>query len=294
MNAYLNCAFVWVYTTSIYIVQVILSKSNFYFVLSYYLKMYPIKYRRGMSFNHRRGYSSNPVFKRLHGSKRSDFKRRSSNQNKSIDETKMSVQRIHENQFGPEFVIGHNSAISTFITFPTLCKTVPNRCRSYIKLRRLRFKGTIKIDRVHAEVNMDGTSPMIEGVFSLVVVVDRKPHLGSSGTLHSFDEIFGARIHSHGNLAIVSSLKERFYIRHVWKKVISVEKDTTMVDVEGSTILSNRRFNCWSSFKDTDRESCNGVYANISKNALLVYYCWMSDNVSKASTFVSFDLDYVG
>ncbi|AGK90274.1 nuclear transporter [Capraria yellow spot Yucatan virus] len=256
--------------------------------------MIPIKYRRGSSYSQRRFYPRNHLFKRNGSVKRNDGKRRSIQVNKVHDEPKLSSQRIHENQYGPEFVMSHNSAISTFINFPAVGKTLPNRSRSYIKLKRLRFKGTVKIERVHADLNMDGLSPKIEGVFSLVIVVDRKPHLSSSGCLHTFDEIFGARIHSHGNLAITPSLKDRYYLRHVLKRVLSVEKDSVMVDLEGSTSFTNKRFNCWSSFKDLESDSCNGVYANISRNAVLVYYCWMSDVMSKASTFVSFDLDYVG
>nr|ATI96934.1 nuclear shuttle protein [Tomato leaf curl Sinaloa virus]ATI96944.1 nuclear shuttle protein [Tomato leaf curl Sinaloa virus]AZA04948.1 nuclear shuttle protein [Tomato leaf curl Sinaloa virus] len=256
--------------------------------------MYYFRNKRGSSFIQRRYHSRNNVFKRNTSIKRDEGKRRHVYSNKSNDEPKMSSQRIHENQFGQEFVMVHNSAISTFVSYPSLGKTEPNRSRSYIKLKRLRFKGTVKIERVVSEMNMDGSTPKVEGVFSLVVVVDRKPHLGASGCLHTFDELFGARIHSHGNLSITPSLKDRFYIRHVFKRVLSVEKDTTMVDVEGSTTLSNRRYSCWSTFKDLDHDSCNGVYGNISKNALLVYYCWMSDTMSKASTFVSFDLDYVG
>nr|QHA25106.1 nuclear shuttle protein [Tomato dwarf leaf virus] len=256
--------------------------------------MYPFKYRRGWSSSQRRGYLRQSMFKRSNYVKRADGKRRPQNSNQTTDDIRMSQQRIHENQFGPEFVIGQNSAISTFITYPSLGKNEPSRSKSYIKLKRLRFKGTVKVERLHAEVTMDGITPKIEGVFSMVVVVDRKPHLSSSGCLHTFDELFGARIHSHGNLAISPALKDRFYIRHVWKNVISVEKDSMMIDLEGTTALSNRRFNCWASFSDLDHDSCNGVYSNISKNALLVYYCWMSDVTSKASTFVSFDLDYVG
>nr|QHB15509.1 BV1 [Begomovirus sp.]QHB15510.1 BV1 [Begomovirus sp.]QHB15513.1 nuclear shuttle protein [Begomovirus sp.] len=256
--------------------------------------MYPFRSKRGISFTPRRFYSRKHVFKRLTQTKRDDGKRRAGNSNKAHDEPNMTAQRIHENQFGPDFVMAHNSAISTYITYPSLGKTEPNRSRSYIKLKRLRFKGTVKIERVQPDMNMDVAAPKVEGVFSLVVVVDRKPHLGASGRLHTFDELFGARINSHGNLSITPSLKDRYYIRHVFKRVLSVEKDTTMVDVEGSTALSNRRFNCWSTLKDLEHDSCNGVYSNISKNALLVYYCWMSDTMSKASTFVSFDLDYVG
>ncbi|ADV15538.1 nuclear shuttle protein [Begomovirus jeskei] len=256
--------------------------------------MYPTKFRRGWSSTKRRSYSRFPQSRRSISVKRTDGKRRPSSTKKTPVEGQMVEQRIHENQFGPEFVMGQNSALSTFINYPVLGKTLPNRSRAYIKLKRLRFKGTVKIERVHADVNMEGAPPKIEGVFSLVVVVDRKPHLSPTGCLHTFDELFGARINSHGNLDITPSLKDRFYIRHVLKRVLSVEKDTMMVDLEGTTSLSNRRFNCWASFNDLDRESCNGVYANISKNALLVYYCWMSDIPSKASTFVSFDLDYIG
>ncbi|QJW82791.1 NSP [Macroptilium bright yellow interveinal virus] len=256
------------------------------------MNMYVTKNRRVWSSSYRGNNSRNPVFKRTLS--RTYGKRRLSNSNKVNEDTKMSSHRIHENQYGSQFVMVHNTAISTFITYPSLGKTEPNRTRSYIKLKRLRFKGTVKIERVHTDVSMTGLTPKIEGVFSLVIVVDRKPHLGPSGTLFTFDELFGARIHSHGNLIIAPAMKDRFYIRHVFKRVLSVEKDTIMVDIEGTSTLSNKRYNCWSSFRDVDHDSCNGVYANISKNALLVYYCWMSDIVSKASTFVSYDLDYVG
>nr|CRI68686.1 Nuclear shuttle protein [Pepper huasteco yellow vein virus] len=256
--------------------------------------MYSTRFRRGLSYGPRRFNARNHGFKRTLAVKRFDGNRRQKQVKKFDEELKMSSQRIHENQYGPDFVMAHNTSISTFINFPQMCKTQPNRSRSYIKLKCLHFKGTVKIERVGAELNIAGLSPKIEGVFTVVVVVDRKPHLSPTGNLHTFDELFGARIHSHGNLAVTPSLKERFYIRHVLKRVISVEKDSMMLDLEGSTCLSNRRFNCWSTFKDLDPSSCNGVYDNISKNALLVYYCWMSDAMSKASTFVSFDLDYVG
>ncbi|AWD77157.1 nuclear shuttle protein [Sida yellow golden mosaic virus] len=256
--------------------------------------MYNTRYRRGGSSTYRRSYTRNPTYRRSYAAKRIDGKRRSSASNKAHDESKMSAQRIHENQFGPEFVLGHNAAISTYITFPSVGKTQPNRSRSYIKLKRLRFKGTVKIDRVNADVNMDGVVSKIEGVFSLIVVVDRKPHLTASGSLHTFDDLFGARLNSHGNLAVVPALKDRFYIRHVFKRVLSVEKDSLMIDLEGTATLSNRRYSCWAGFKDLEHDSCTGLYSNISKNALLVYYCWMSDIMSKASTFVSYDLDYNG
>nr|CBA18084.1 nuclear shuttle protein [Cleome leaf crumple virus] len=255
--------------------------------------MYPFRYRRGDSSTQRRRYSRYQASKRSH-LKRVSGKRRSIVPHKTRDEGRMQPQCIHEDQFGPEFVMGHNNAISSFITYPSLGNVDPCRSRSYIKLKRLRFKGTLKIERVHADVNMDGRAPKIDGVFSLVVVVDRRPHISPTGCLQTFDELFGARIHSHGNLSIVPALKDRFYIRHVYKRVLSVEKDSVMVDIEGTTVLSSKRFSCWSSFRDLERDTCNGVYANISKNSLLVYYCWMSDAVSKASTFVSYDLDYVG
>nr|AFZ77104.1 NSP [Sida golden mosaic Lara virus] len=256
--------------------------------------MYYFRNKRGFSYTRRQPYQRNPVFKRAMSGKTYNVKRRVDSGNRPVDEPKMKAQRIHENQFGPEFMMAHNTAISTYISYPSLGKTEPNRTRSYIKLKRLRFKGTVKVERVQSDVNMDGSTSKTEGVFSLVVVVDRKPHLNASGRLHTFDELFGARIHSHGTLAITPELNDRFYIRHVSKRVLSADNDTMMVDLNGSVSLSNRRFSCWSGFNDFERDSCNGVYSNISKNALLVYYCWMSDIMSKASSFVSFDLDYFG
>nr|AIR91761.1 Nuclear shuttle protein [Melon chlorotic mosaic virus]AIR91767.1 Nuclear shuttle protein [Melon chlorotic mosaic virus]AIR91787.1 Nuclear shuttle protein [Melon chlorotic mosaic virus]AIR91791.1 Nuclear shuttle protein [Melon chlorotic mosaic virus] len=256
--------------------------------------MYAIKNRRVWYSTHRRGYGQRSYNKRTYSGKRTDWKRRPISPNKSSDDTKIVSQRIHEDQFGPEFVIPHNTALSTFLTMPSIVKLQPNRSRDYIKLKRLRYKGTLKIDSVNADVNMGCVNSKIDGVFSLVIVIDRKPHLNASGRLHTFDELFGARIHSHGNLSIAPAMKERYYIRHVFKRVLSTEKDSLMTDIEGSALLSNRRFSCWSAFNDVDRESCNGVYANINKNAILIYYCWMSDAITKASTFVSFDLDYCG
>lgn len=256
--------------------------------------MYSANYRRSRGTTQRVSYSRRPIFKRPHYLSRSDDKRRTNSTILPHADTKMIKQRLHEDQFGPDYVLCHNSAMSTFITLPSLGKHEPNRSRSFIKLQRLRYKGTLKIERGPGDTFMEGPTSKVEGVFSMVVVVDRKPHVNPTGRLHSFDELFGARIHSHGNLAIVPALKERFYIRHVLKRVLSVEKDTLMVDLHGTTALSNRRFNCWSSFNDLERDSCNGVYANINKNALLVYYCWMSDMPSKASTYVTFDLDYIG
>nr|ATI96932.1 nuclear shuttle protein [Pepper golden mosaic virus] len=256
--------------------------------------MYQSRYKRVAPYVQRRFQPRNQVSKRTASGRRNDVKRRSIQLMKPNEEPKITSQRLHENQYGPEFVMAHNASISTFINYPLLGKNPPNRSRSYIKLKRLSFKGTVKIERVHADVHMDGVCSKIEGVFSLVIVVDRKPHLSPSGSLHTFDEVFGARILSHGNLAITAAFKDRYYVRHVLKRVLSVEKDSVMVDIEGCTSLSNKRFNCWATFKDLEHDTCNGVYGNISKNAILVYYCWMSDVMSKASTFVTYDLDYVG
>nr|CRI68376.1 Nuclear shuttle protein [Pepper golden mosaic virus] len=256
--------------------------------------MYHSRYTRVAPYVQRRFQRRNQVFKRTVSGRRNDVKRRSSQVIKSNEEPKITSQRIHENQYGPEFVMAHNAAISTFINYPVLGKTKPNRSRSYIKLKRLSFKGTVKIERVHADVNMDGVCPKIEVVFFVIMMDDRKPHLSSSGALHTFDDVIGARIHSHGNLAITASMKDCSYVCHVLKRVLSVEKDTVMVDSEGCTSLYNKLFNCWATFKDFEHDTCNGVYANISKNAILIYYCWMSDVTSKASTFVSYDLAYVG
>nr|WFQ89666.1 MAG: nuclear shuttle protein [Squash leaf curl virus] len=256
--------------------------------------MHSTSNRRGRSQRQRGTHVRRRGVNRSYGASRGDDRRRPNITSKTQDEPRLTIQRVQENQFGPDFALSQNTALSTFITYPSYVKTEPNRKRTYIKLKRLRFKGTLKIERGQGDTIMDGPSSNIEGVFSMVIVVDRKPHVSPSGRLHTFDELFGARIHCHGNLSVVPALKDRFYIRHVTKRVVSLEKDTLLIDLHGTTHLSNKRYNCWASFNDLERESCNGVYANITKNALLVYYCWLSDAQSKASTYVSFELDYLG
>nr|QVX32669.1 nuclear shuttle protein [Squash leaf curl virus] len=256
--------------------------------------MYSTSNRRGRSQTQRGSHVRRTGVKRSYGAASGYARRRPNVVLNTQVEPRMTTQRVQENQFGPEFVLSQNSALSTFVTYPSYVKSVPNRTRTYIKLKRLRFKGTLKIERGQGDTIMDGPISNIEGVFSMVIVVDRKPHVSQSGRLHTFDELFGARIHCHGNLSVVPALKDRYYIRHVTKRVVSLEKDTLLIDLHGTTHLSNKRYNCWASFSDLERDSCNGVYGNITKNALLVYYCWLSDAQSKASTYVSFELDYLG
>nr|QVH36197.1 nuclear shuttle protein [Squash leaf curl virus] len=255
--------------------------------------MYSTSNRRGRSQSQRGSHIRRTGVKRSYGAARGDDRRRPNVVSKTQVEPRLTIQRVQENQFGPEFVLSQNSALSTFVTYPAMLR-LSQSPRTYIKLKRLRFKGTLKIERGQGDTIMDGPSINIEGVFTMVIVVDRKPHVSQSGRLHTFDELFGARIHCHGNLSVVPALKDRYYIRHVTKRVVSLEKDTLLIDLHGTTHLSNKRYNCWASFNDLERDSCNGVYANINKNALLVYYCWLSDAQSKASTYVSFELDYLG
>ncbi|KAK8622714.1 hypothetical protein V6N13_117618 [Hibiscus sabdariffa] len=149
------------------------------------------------------------------------------------------------------------------------------------------------------DIIMDPSSPTpfprLNGVLSVVIVLDRKPHRDpGSNRLDRFDEVFGANAFSHGNLQVVFRHRERYKIKYTFKRVLSVEKESTLIKVGGSVSLSSSRYPCWASFNDFDIDSLGGNYSNLNKNALLVFYCWMSDSPSKASMFVSFDLDYLG
>nr|BAW32356.1 NS ptotein [Corchorus golden mosaic virus] len=207
---------------------------------------------------------------------------------------KLSRQRMHENQYGSQYAIMNNTSSVSFITYPRLGGPEPNRSRAYIKLNRLRYKGTVNIDYLEPDIGMDPNRVKIAGVFTLAIVVDRKPHVGPTGALPKFEDLFGANIFSSGSLDITAHLKERYYIRHVHKRVVSVEKESVLMNISGSMGLSSPQYCCWSSFKDLDVDTCSGSYSNVGKNALLVYYCLVSNVPSKASSFVSFDLDYLG
>ncbi|ACJ73986.1 NSP protein [Corchorus golden mosaic virus [India:Barrackpore2:2009]] len=207
---------------------------------------------------------------------------------------KRTRQRIHENQYGVQYSLLNNTSSVSFITYPRLGGPEPNRSRAYIKLNRLRYKGTVNIECADPDVGMDPNRGGLSGVFTLAIVVDRKPHVGPTGSLPSFDDLFGCNLYSNGSLDISPQMKQRYYIRHVHKRVVSYEKDSIMMNISGNMGLSSPKYVCWSSFKDLDVDSCTGSYSNLAKNALLVYYCWVSNMPSKASSFVSFDLDYLG
>ncbi|KAK8575149.1 hypothetical protein V6N13_033616 [Hibiscus sabdariffa] len=118
---------------------------------------------------------------------------------------RLSLQTMHENQFGNEFSVANNGSITAYITYPSLGTLEPNRHYSYIKLNRLQFNGTAQIQLTQTDVIMDPSSPIpiprLNGVLSVVIVLDRKPHM-DSGSKHfdRFDEVFGANAFSHGNL----------------------------------------------------------------------------------------------
>ncbi|AAU29408.1 NSP protein [Corchorus yellow vein virus - [Hoa Binh]] len=253
--------------------------------------MYTMRYRHGAPLSVRR-----PIYRRTYVRRfpvrRPPVRRQLSFSNKPADD-KMTKQRLHENQYGTQYAISNNTSIPSFVTYPRLGGPSPNRSRDYMKLNRLRYKGTVTINNTQPDVTMSGETK-IEGVFTMAIVMDRKPHVGPSGSLPKFEELFGANTFSHGSLDIAAHLKDRYYVRHVCKRVISMEKDSTILNLTGSMSLSSSRFTCWASFKDLNVDSCNGAYSNVAKNAILVYYCWMSDEPSRASTFVSFDLDYLG
>ncbi|KAK8622716.1 hypothetical protein V6N13_117620 [Hibiscus sabdariffa] len=212
---------------------------------------------------------------------------------------RLSFQTMHENQFGNDFSVPNNGSITAYITYPALGTLEPNRHRSYIKLNRLRFNGTTQIQSTQTDIIMDPSSPTpfprLNGVLSVMIVLDRKPHRDpGSNRLDRFDEVFGANAFSHGNLQVVSRHRERYKIKYMFKRVLSVEKESTLIKVGGSVSLSSSCYPCWASFNDFDIDSLGGNYSNLNKNTLLVFYCWMSDSPSKASMFVSFDLDYLG
>ncbi|OMO80904.1 Geminivirus AR1/BR1 coat protein [Corchorus capsularis] len=211
-----------------------------------------------------------------------------------VQGAKMTRQRIHENQYGAQYALLNNTSSVSFITYPRLGGPEPNRSRAYIKLNRLRYKGTVNIECADPDVGMDPNRGGLSGVFTLAIVVDRKPHVGPTGSLPTFDDLFGCNLYSNGSLDITPQMKQRYYIRHVHKRVVSYEKDSIMMNISCSMGLSSPKYVCWSSFKDLDVDSCSGSYSNLAKNALLVYYCWVSNMPSKASSFVSFDLDYLG
>ncbi|KAK8663437.1 hypothetical protein V6N13_083256 [Hibiscus sabdariffa] len=252
--------------------------------------------RRGY-FSSRRPRWKYPLYKKSVFSKRPLTVRRSLFNSRPVPE-KLKLQSIHENQYGPTFTIPNNGSTTSYITYPSIGILEPNRQRSFIKLNRLRFNRTATIQSTQTDVVMDPHSPTpiarLNGVLSLVIVLDRKPHIvPGTNELDRFEEVFGVTNFSHGNLQVLARHRDRYRIKHTFKRVISVEKESTFIKVGGLAGLSSARYPCWAGFKDLDLDNLGGNYGNQTKNAFLVFYCWMSDSPSRANMFVSFDIDYL-
>nr|UUA79840.1 nuclear shuttle protein [Dolichos yellow mosaic virus]UUA79848.1 nuclear shuttle protein [Dolichos yellow mosaic virus] len=205
----------------------------------------------------------------------------------------MSVNVVVERQHGDHMALVNNQDMTSFIGFP-IRGFNEGRCRDYIKLLTLNVSGMITVRSLSTDAPMSSNG-IVNGTFVLSFVLDKKPYLPDGvNTLPSFAELFGPFSAAYFNLRLLDSQRERFRLLGSVKKHVSCGADEVEVPFKFKRTLSTTRSTMWATFKDVDIGNSGGNYRNISKNAILVNYAFVSMHNIKCEPFVQYELSYFG
>ncbi|AMK07580.1 BV Protein [Lycianthes yellow mosaic virus] len=203
-----------------------------------------------------------------------------------------SRQTIEEVQDGSDYLLCNNTSKVSYLTFPAKSRSeFSSRVDSYIKLLGLNVSGSV-IARQLERSDVAATNG-IHGIFTTVIVRDKRPcQFSSVDPLIPFGEIFGLEKGACSTLRIRDQHRNRFSLVYQKKCVVN-----TALPEHVFRFSYNVRF-CsyplWVSFKDTEDSEHTGLYSNVSKNAIIVYYVWLCDANVTSEIHVKYDLHYNG
>nr|UOF93272.1 nuclear shuttle protein [Chayote yellow mosaic virus] len=247
---------------------------------------------QSMRFSVRRTHTQN-VRRRAQCTKSPKVKRRLfTEQNKPA----LRKQYLEEVQHGPSHSLRSASGLTTYVTFPTRYTNGDGRAAEYIKLLTLRTSGRIRVrqNSSQGDVSM-GVHDGIMGTFVMCFIRDKRPDVSESVTaLPTFKDFFGSYEAVYGDVRVVDHLRDRYRL------MASVKLDVTFNAVEGQRSMrhvlpiSTTRYPIWAAFKDVDLTNSGGNYKNISKNAILITYAWVSERDSVCDIYSQFLLSYLG
>uniref|UniRef100_C9W965 BV1 n=1 Tax=Gossypium punctatum mild leaf curl virus [Gossypium mustelinum] TaxID=632115 RepID=C9W965_9GEMI len=181
-------------------------------------------------------------------------------------------------------------------TYLCLLKQVPRVITvwCYIKLVNISFTGTVCIK--NSQMESDG-SPMLglHGLFTCVLVRDKTPRVYSTTEpLIPFPQLFGSINASCADLSIQEPYKDRFAVLRQVSYPVNTEKGYHMCRFKGSRRMHGK-YPIWVSFKDDGGNGdSSGLYTNTCKNAILVYYVWLSDVSSQLDMYCKYVMRYIG
>nr|QSX72100.1 BV1 protein [Squash leaf curl China virus] len=203
-------------------------------------------------------------------------------------------KEICETQQGSEYVLQNNRYMTSYVTYPAKTRTgTNNRVRSYIKLTSLTMSGTFAIRCSDLMTDVDQPSGLY-GVVSIVIVRDKSPKIYSTAQpLIPFVELFGAVNSCRGTLKVAERHRERFVVLNQTSILINTPHCNAMKKFAVRNCIS-RTYSTWATFKDEEEDSATGLYSNTLRNAILIYYVWLSDVPSQLDMYSNVMLNYIG
>ncbi|QDQ17822.1 nuclear shuttle protein [Bitter gourd yellow mosaic virus] len=203
-------------------------------------------------------------------------------------------KELTEVQRGTDYVVSNNRYVTTYVTYPSKTRIgTSNRTTSFIRVNGLKMSGTVSVRSTGMETDVDSVHVPF-GLMSIVVVRDKKPKLYSGAQpLMPFVELFGSVESCKGTLKVADQHRDRFILLRQTSFMVTGLHGTAMKRFNVSNCIPSS-YNTWVTFKDEDENNCTGQYSNTARNALLVYYVWLSDVPSHAEVYSNLTLNYVG
>nr|WOR75577.1 nuclear shuttle protein [Tomato leaf curl New Delhi virus] len=203
-------------------------------------------------------------------------------------------KEICETQEGSEYVLTNNRFMTSYVTYPAKTRTgTNNRVRSYIKLKSLNISGTFAVRKSDLMTEVVQTTGLY-GVMSVVVVRDKSPKIYSATQpLIPFVELFGSVNACRGSLKVAERHHERFVLLNQTSIIVNTPHANCIKKFCIRNCIS-RTYTTWVTFKDEEEDSCTGLYSNTLRNAIIIYYVWLSDIPSQVDLYSNVILNYIG
>nr|AWL54272.1 nuclear shuttle protein [Tomato yellow leaf curl Kanchanaburi virus] len=200
-----------------------------------------------------------------------------------------TVEEIHD---GTDYLLCSNMSKVSYISYPPLSGTEHgSRAESYLKVLGFNVSGSVVLKQPH--MREADLSQGIHGIFTTVIVRDKRPcQFSAVDPIIPFVELFGPEKRACSTLRVRDSYKNRFSVVYQKKHVVNSALTTHVFRYNFNVKFS--RFPFWVSFKDTSNAEPTGLYSNVSKNALVVYYVWLCDSNVTSEVHVQYDLNYIG
>nr|AHA98624.1 BV1 [Tomato leaf curl New Delhi virus] len=207
---------------------------------------------------------------------------------------KYTGKEIFETPGGLGYFFPNNRYGTSHVRFPSKTRTGKgHRVCSYIKLKSLNIFGTFCIRKSDLMTEVVQTNGLY-GVMSVVVVRDKSPKIYSATQpLIPFVELFGSVNACRGSLKVAERHHERFVLLNQTSIVVNTPHSNAIKKFCIRNCIP-RTYTTWVTFKDEKKDSCTGRYSNTLRNAIIIYYVWLSDVSSQVDLYSNVILNYIG